>query len=208
MLDRREKRKEEILDAAISLFLERGYMNTKIIDIANAAGIGKGTVYEYFDSKETLLLELLNTRVSEDYKRMEEAIREKPSCREKLKAYLLFDIECTSKYKSNVTDFKQLFMSNSNEITQPIMQALFKITHFQFECLLNIIKQGIHTGEFRACDPHVAAACVMGSAAFFMGLLHHPPEELDSAECFHFQQNQFENKEIDVFDFFLKGLSA
>ena len=46
------------LDTALDLFVQKGYLDTKIIDIFNAAGIGKGTVYEYFSSKEELFTEL------------------------------------------------------------------------------------------------------------------------------------------------------
>ena len=51
IVDKKEK-KEKILDAAIKVFSSQGRGNTKISDIAVAAGIGKGTIYEYFQSKD------------------------------------------------------------------------------------------------------------------------------------------------------------
>ena len=53
IIDKVEK-KEAILEASIKVFAERGWRNTKIADIAEAAHIGKGTVYEYFRSKDEL----------------------------------------------------------------------------------------------------------------------------------------------------------
>ena len=50
----KRKKKEQILRAAAKVFAGRGYTKTLIADIAKAAGIGKGTVYEYFRSKEDL----------------------------------------------------------------------------------------------------------------------------------------------------------
>ena len=47
-------KKENIIRAAIRVFAQRGYAATRIIDVARAAGIGKGTIYEYFRSKEEL----------------------------------------------------------------------------------------------------------------------------------------------------------
>src|ERR1700759_1494762 len=47
-----------ILDAALRTFAERGYYGTNIPDIAQAAGIGSGTVYRYFDNKEALVNEV------------------------------------------------------------------------------------------------------------------------------------------------------
>ena len=54
IIDKKEKR-GRILDAAIRIFAQRGVKNTKIVDIAEAAGIGKGTVYEYFQSKDEII---------------------------------------------------------------------------------------------------------------------------------------------------------
>ncbi len=54
IVDKEEKR-GRILDAAIRVFAQRGVKNAKIVDIAEAAGIGKGTVYEYFKSKDEII---------------------------------------------------------------------------------------------------------------------------------------------------------
>jgi len=51
---RKEDRPGEIIDAALHLFSERGFAATKLEDVATAAGIGKGTIYLYFPTKEHL----------------------------------------------------------------------------------------------------------------------------------------------------------
>lgn len=48
-------KKQAILDAALELFAERGFHGTTVPDIAARAAIGAGTVYRYFESKETLV---------------------------------------------------------------------------------------------------------------------------------------------------------
>lgn len=52
---RAEARPDEVLDAAIALFTERGFAQTRVEDIAKRAGLSKGAVYLYFPSKEALL---------------------------------------------------------------------------------------------------------------------------------------------------------
>ena len=55
----RQKRKAEITETALQLFAERGYHNTSVSNIAKAAGVSKGLMYNYFINKEALLNEIL-----------------------------------------------------------------------------------------------------------------------------------------------------
>lgn len=55
------ERKQQLLDAAAVLFSSKGYANTRIADIASAAGVAKGLVYWYFPTKEELFAELVRS---------------------------------------------------------------------------------------------------------------------------------------------------
>jgi AcrR family transcriptional regulator len=55
----RESRRTQILDTALRLFSEAGYHQTSISDIVRAAGIARGTLYLYFDSKQEIFHQLL-----------------------------------------------------------------------------------------------------------------------------------------------------
>ena len=66
MNDQSRVKKEQIIDKAIEFFSKNGIADTKIEDITNAIGIGKGTLYLYFSGKKDLLLnciERLTTNV-------------------------------------------------------------------------------------------------------------------------------------------------
>jgi AcrR family transcriptional regulator len=52
---RPDERPQELLDAALAVFAERGYRNARIDDVAEAAGVTKGAVYHHFANKEQLL---------------------------------------------------------------------------------------------------------------------------------------------------------
>lgn len=52
---RREERRSDILKSAAGVFSKDGYHKAKMEDISKAAGIGKGTIYLYFESKRQLL---------------------------------------------------------------------------------------------------------------------------------------------------------
>lgn len=56
--EQKEEKRQKILMTALTLFVERGYYDTKITDIASAVPMSTGLMFHYFDSKEELLLEL------------------------------------------------------------------------------------------------------------------------------------------------------
>ncbi len=60
---RAEERPDEVLDAALALFVERGFARTRVEDIATRAGLSKGAVYLYFPSKEAILEGLVRRAV-------------------------------------------------------------------------------------------------------------------------------------------------
>lgn len=57
--EQREKRREDILKAALHLFVRKGYAATKVSDIAEAVGMSTGLMFHYFESKEKLYEELV-----------------------------------------------------------------------------------------------------------------------------------------------------
>ena len=54
-----QERKQQLLDQAAELFAERGYAETRVIDIVRAAGVAKGLFYWYFENKEAVFEELV-----------------------------------------------------------------------------------------------------------------------------------------------------
>lgn len=61
---RADARPDEVLDAAMAVFAERGFAATKVEDIAKRAGVSKGTVYLYFASKEALIEGIIKRAVA------------------------------------------------------------------------------------------------------------------------------------------------
>src|SRR5580698_8171807 len=85
----REKSREKILSAALDLFANKGYDATSIDSIAKAAGISKGLIYNYYESKKAVLLAIFEDvmnegekiftkqkKISDPYKRREAIVHE------------------------------------------------------------------------------------------------------------------------------------
>ncbi len=62
--EQKEEKRQKILMTALTLFVERGYYDTKITDIAAAVPMSTGLMFHYFESKEELLLELVKMGVA------------------------------------------------------------------------------------------------------------------------------------------------
>ena len=73
---RPDDRPQEILDAALKVFAERGYRNTRLEDIGEAAGVTKGAIYHYFANKEALLLRAIEHRREEALGRIGDVLRD------------------------------------------------------------------------------------------------------------------------------------
>src|SRR5262245_29790258 len=62
--DRRTERRDAILDAALEEFAAKGFAAARLDEVANRAGVAKGTIYLYFEDKEALFHELLRSMLS------------------------------------------------------------------------------------------------------------------------------------------------
>jgi AcrR family transcriptional regulator len=71
---RKEARPGEILDAALDLFVERGFAAARLDDVAQRAGVSKGTVYLYFDSKEELFKAVIRSGIVRAIEAAEEQV--------------------------------------------------------------------------------------------------------------------------------------
>src|SRR5215831_19824104 len=68
---RKEARPAEIVAAALQLFSDRGFAATRLDDVATVAGVSKGTVYLYFESKEQLFEAVVREAVAPNIARAE-----------------------------------------------------------------------------------------------------------------------------------------
>lgn len=86
---RPEERPQELLDAALEVFSTNGYRATRLEQVAEAAGVTKGSIYYYFSTKEELLTQALESRIGVVFSGIEaESHRPAPSALERLRTVL------------------------------------------------------------------------------------------------------------------------
>src|SRR5437667_10227521 len=83
-----EFRSSEILEAARKVFAKKGFHDATVDDIANAAGVAKGTVYLYYRSKQEVYLAALKFGIAQMYSALVEEVRRVSTTEEKLRALI------------------------------------------------------------------------------------------------------------------------
>jgi AcrR family transcriptional regulator len=91
----KEKKRREIALASRELLLQIGIKNITVSEISKVAGVGKGTIYEYFSNKEDIVFEIISVYMDEHTKFLLEISDSNEDIKEKLKSFmlLLFDSE-------------------------------------------------------------------------------------------------------------------
>jgi len=141
------QRRKQILNASLKLFDEKGFKDTTMQDIADVAGISKGLIYRYFQSKEDVLAghaELITD--------CEDEIKNMPSATEALKLYaqrLLGDVNVTG-YQPPLRVYFICYIQGY--LSEDLKKLYFRSDHGK-KYFGSIIKKGQDTGEFRQGDP-------------------------------------------------------
>ena len=154
-----------LVKAATAVFAEKGYASTRVADIAESAGIGKGTVYEYFSSKEALLFavfESINTDVST---RMDTALAAGGTAEERLHRLLRLGADIISEQvdlEPVILDFWAA--SRGKDFEAEHRRAVVDSYTFFRTLIADFIHHGQKRGEFRsALDAEALAAIVIAT---------------------------------------------
>lgn len=156
---RPEERPTEILAAALLLFGERGYAGTRLEDVARQAGVSKGTLYLYFESKEALFRAMVRNKVGGAITEVRETMRQHTGTSEALLRQIMERLwrgmkdegkaRLSRLVHSELANFPELARFYFAEVVIPIR-----------EMVSEIIDRGIQGREFADVDPHLAARTI------------------------------------------------
>lgn len=167
-LDKKYEKKNRLADAALELFLEEGYANTKIADIAKRAGVGKGTVYEYFESKESILVFVMDTRLAKEYAQLLQRIDDKDSVEDKLREYVEVESEFMKKYGGSLDEIRHQFSGSDAEFSKAILNSAFSMIAMEVTAVRKIVELGIKNGEFNDFNKHMMTNCICSQVISFL----------------------------------------
>lgn len=174
----REQKKQEtraaIMEAAITLFGERGYENTSISALAKAAGIGKGTIYSYFSSKNEILLAFCEEELACIHQELRQQIDLDAPLEEKL--LLIFMTEF--RYVTQNREFGRTLMRELIFPREMTVEKSKKIDSQFIDLFVRIFREAQDKGQLRrnlelilTCG-HFYALYLMALSAWYSGRLH------------------------------------
>lgn len=162
-----DERPQQILQAAVDVFAEKGFRAATMDEIAAAAGITKGTIYLYFPSKEELFVEMVRRQFRQVLELLPEIRLEEGDDPEDVTRRLGREF-LRVLMTPEVTKVIPLAVAEYNHI--PALQRIYREeilpnANIQLASLLEI---GMELGFLRRHDPVIAARCLLGMFLAFV----------------------------------------
>jgi len=173
----KEERRQSILRAAREVFFENGFHRATVDNVAKQAEVSKGTVYLYFESKETILAHLLLEELDELIEELEQAYAADESIvaderlRQLGRAYLRF-------FEREPEYFRLLMAMDrgrfQDSVTPEVYQEVLSASLEGLGWVMKAIQQGIDEGMFHCCDVRLAASTLWAMMNGVLELMEHP----------------------------------
>ena len=156
-------KKKEIVETAEKLFLKKGYQETTVDDILEAASLSKGGFYHYFASKEEVLSESINTLMTDMFNELEPIVQDESlGALEKLKRFMKKKTE----FKQPRKEFaRYLSMLMKSDFT--LYKYYLSLTKNYVDLFSQIIEQGAQEGVFTVQYPYETADILLRAVTSF-----------------------------------------
>mgnify|MGYP003342412284 FL=1 len=172
---RRERRKQErpgeLLQAALQLFVEKGFAATRVEEVALRAGVSKGTLFLYYDSKEDLFKAVIQAHLSEHFSAWDQE-------------YELFEGSTPDLLRYGIQSWwerigstlagglTKLVLSESRNFPEVAAYYREQVMRPGQALMQRILQRGIDRGEFQALDVQAASLSLISAMVFLMMWRH------------------------------------
>ena len=158
-LELQDRRKEQIMSAALSVVVAKGYDQSRMDDIVEKSQLSKGAIYWYYKSKEEVYLSLVDYWFLQYSSGVVDTLQQQESASDQLKALFDFFIE---QFDKNPATFKLLVEFWRLAGLNPDFNAKLQQIYSDFlEYIIEIIKVGVANGEFKNVEPRITALSIL-----------------------------------------------
>ena len=162
---RKDARPEEILRAALDVFVTRGFAAARLEEVAHRAGVTKGTIYLYFTGKEALFKAVVRQSLVPNIERAEQAVAAHRGPSGEVLAAIVRGVWETVG-ESALSGIPKLIIAEAANFPELARFYYTEVASRGIALLTGIIERGIARGEFRRLDPRYAAMAVLGPVLF------------------------------------------
>lgn len=146
-------RRKEISTAAVHLFLKNGFTETSMREIGKVVGIGKSTLYDYFKTKDEVLLSVIEDMIASATAEARLTIAQPLPAIERLQQLM-------RKHVEYLVAQKELYLKLSFEVQRLSLESqqhIQRLRHAYQDLVRRLIEEGIAEGSIRKVDALVAA---------------------------------------------------
>jgi len=166
----KDARKKLILDCALAVFRQKGFVDATIGDIAELAQIAKGTIYLYFKSKADLYFSLTMPALKNNAKRLKRIANhqvDSPEVKIRKIIYALYDF-----YEQDVDAYNLITRYKASEyqtlLPKDRQRILVRVMRSNLKQMENIIEEGVRKEVLKKINPYAASVVFWGG---FVGII-------------------------------------
>jgi len=160
LLDKKQQRKNDIIECSLELFASKGFYNTTIPDIANALKMSVGNMYNYFKSKDVLakeIIKFISTYLGKELRNINE---QDISTEEKTRKIVEIYFKIALSRPEMIDYFLRIYLSN-REVFKDGCEGMLCVNEFVTEIMI-YFEEGVKAGDLRDQDFFSAFGLFMG----------------------------------------------
>lgn len=161
--DAKERRRQVLLEAALDEFFERGFAAARMQDVAARAGVSKGTVYLYFDSKTDLFRALVEAFAMPNLDRIDALARSTPTFAELMTRLAAFAPDLVG--RSRLPKLMKVLVGDSHAFPDVVSAYRRDIIDRVIAALTAAVERAVASGEIATRDAHLTARLIVAPIA-------------------------------------------
>lgn len=158
--DLEQKRRQQILEAAETVFADRGIDRARMDDIVQATGLAKGTLYWYFKSKDAIVDAIIDRYFEGEMQKAQELLQAEGSAMERIQQFLEIAIREIRRMERLLPLGYEIFSLVARQ--KRVRDRLQGYYHQYLDLIAELYRQGVERGELRDLEPQEAALVAGG----------------------------------------------
>lgn len=157
--EQQTSRREEIIAVALQLIEENGFPKTSMREIAALANMGKSSLYDFFKTKDEIVVYAVEKEIEETIQKVQRIIAEESSPEQCLRKIMLNHLEVPKQYRTVL-----MWLNTESDYLEEEYQKRLKTARYAYQDIIKtVIENGVSAGIFRKTDTNLMARLLINS---------------------------------------------